>query len=87
MPDKKALTRNLVAFIMEHVIGHRTAFQVSDAHRDGTVFVKFRSYMTYDSFSLAQLFNHRLWENKKLFTQMDDRTFRVALDQFRSEEP
>lgn len=85
MPDKKALTRNLVAFIMEHVIGHRTAFDVSDVHRDGTVFVKFRSYMSWDSHTLATTFNRALWGANKPFVQSDDRTFRVALDQFRSE--
>ncbi len=83
MHNSKAFTRNLVAFVMEHVIGHRTAFDVSDVKRDGTVFVKFRSYMQWDSHSLAVSFNKALWEHDKLFAQTDDRTFRLALDQFR----
>ena len=75
---KKALTK----FIMDAVIGHRTAFDVSDVKQDGTVFVKFRSYMSWSSDTLSRDFNRALHGAEKKFTQTDDRTFRLALDQF-----
>lgn len=79
---RKALTTELVSFIMSNVVGHRTAFEVSDVKRDGTVFVKFRSYMNWAGADLAAEFNRALWKDGKLFTQTSDVQFRLRLDQF-----
>lgn len=80
--NSKARVQALATFIMDAVIGHRTAFDVSDVKQDGTVFVKFRSYMSWSSATLSRDFNRALHGAQKKFTQTDDRTFRLALDQF-----
>ncbi len=78
----KARTQALTQFIMENVIGHRTAFEIGDVKQDGTVFVRFRSWLEHPAMNLARDFGLALGTHGKLWIQTDDRTIRLALDQF-----
>ncbi len=82
----KARTQALSKFILDNVVGHKTAFEISDVKQDGTVFVKFRSYMEWPAMSLASDFNRALCRSNLLFTQTSDKQIRLALDQFAHEE-
>jgi hypothetical protein len=72
----------LTALILEEVIENKQAFTVSDVKADGTVFVKFRSCTQASSDASVNAFSTALWDMKTKWTQVDDRTFRLALDQF-----
>jgi len=80
--DSRARTQALVQFIMENVVGHRSAFEVSDVKQDDTVFVRFRSYLKWSAMELSEDFNHALWAHRKDFVQTGDVQFRLRLDQF-----
>lgn len=80
--NSKAATRNLEQFIYSNVIGYRSAFQVSDAKRDGTVFVRFRSVHIWTAMEIADMFGQELTRLGKDFTRTDDNKVRLPLSQF-----
>lgn len=80
----KARTQHLSQFIIANVACATGAFTISDVKQDGTVFVKFRSVEDRTSLNLVQEFNAVLWREQMKFTQTDDRTIRLALNQFPS---
>jgi len=79
--NSRKLTRNLQAYIRTHVT-MSSCYELSDTKRDGTVFVRFRSSEETDSDTLSSLFSFALLNDNKFFSQVDDRTFRVPLNQF-----
>jgi hypothetical protein len=80
----KSRIQHLTQFIIANVAAATNAFVISDVKQDGTVFVKFRSAGDRSGMDLAQEFNAALWRGQLKFTQLDDRTIRLALDQFPS---
>lgn len=74
---RKACVRSIVDFIMENVVSHRAAFDVSQVDPDGTVFVRFRSCGGRTGLELAEEFNRVLWENQIEFMQTSDVQFQV----------
>lgn len=79
----KARTKALEQFILSNVVGHRTAFEVSDVKADGTVFIRFRSYMDWSAMYLTSCFTQSLTRAGHLtFTQTDDNKVRLDLAHF-----
>lgn len=80
--NSKQRVKALEDFIYANVIGHRTAFQVSDVKQDGTVFVRFRSAHIWSAMDITRSFTQELTRLGKAFVQTDDNKVRLALDQF-----
>lgn len=79
--DSKRLLAGLKRYIERFVTSNRSAYEVSDAKQDGTVFVRFKSAGDVDAQVLCGLFHAALGRLGACFTRPDSTRFRVPLRQ------
>jgi hypothetical protein len=82
--NSKARIKVLEDWLYANVIGHRSAFEVSDVKQDGSVFIRFRGIHIWSSMELARMCGKELLQAGKTYVQTDDNKLRLALDQFGS---
>jgi hypothetical protein len=77
--NSRALTQDLVAFILQTVTVHPRAFKVSPVKADGTVIIRFRGSPEESPNELTYRFIDQLSRRSICHVQTDDNKVRVML--------